>query len=111
MTIHLPWEEFEGAPAQGSTLESGLLEMHGRVTAVRVTYYPGVALPHIEVWTDRPGCDPDFPSHHYFNAFAPVRQDQTDDEWLEMLRNSVSTLLVPTTEEPPEEGNTQNAQL
>lgn len=93
------WTEFEDAPARNSALESGLLEMRGRVHAVRVTHFPGIALPHIELWTERhdiAGCDPDgLAPHNYFSAFAPIRQDQTDAEWLEVLRNSVSTLLVP----------------
>lgn len=99
------WTEFEGAIQRDDPTLPGYLEMHGRVNAVRVTYFPGVALPHIEVWTERPGhpdCGPDAPpAYNHFSAFAPIRQDQTDAEWLEMLRNSVSTLLVPTTEESP----------
>ena len=93
------WTEFEGAIRRDDPTLPGWLDMHGRVSAVRVTHFPGVGLPHIELWTERPGCDPDTPVYNHFSAFAPVRQDQTDAEWLEMLRNSVSTLLIPTTEE------------
>lgn len=95
------WADFEGAVPNDHPAMPAYLEMHGRVNAVRITYYPGIALPHIEVWTERPGCDPDTPVFNHFSAFGPIRQDQTDAEWLEMLRNSASTLLVPTTEENP----------
>lgn len=99
------WEqEFEGAPPPGSPVADSLLEMHGRVSAVRITHYPGIALPHIELWTERPGtesCDPDAVAYHYFNAFPPIRQDQTDAEWLELLTSGVTTMLHPAAE--PEE--------
>ena len=100
------WHDFEGAVPQDHPTMGTYLEMHGPVGAVRVTHYPGIALPHIEMWTERPGCDPDTPNYHYFSAFAPVRQDQTDAEWLELLTTGVSTMLAPVEptekESPPE---------
>jgi hypothetical protein len=95
------WHDFEGAVPQDHPMMATYLEMHGRVACARITHYPGIALPQIEVWTERPGCEPDIPNYHYFNAFAPVRQDQTDAEWLELLATGVTTMLHPAAE--PEE--------
>jgi len=75
------------------------LRMRGRVGHARVTFYPGIALPHIELWTERAphyASDPGGPpAYNYFNAFAPVRQDQTDDEWLAVMLSGDSTVLQP----------------
>lgn len=98
-----------GGQPSDPTLLPTYLEMHGSVGAVRVTYYPGIGLPHIEVWSERPGaetCDPDAAvAYSYFSAFAPVRQDQTDAGWLELLASGQSTMLAPVEPTAPTKEN------
>ena len=100
-----PWTDITNS-AGGAP--DGYLAMRGTgtVACARITYYPGLPLPHVERWMDKPGCDPDTPEFNYFNAFAPIRGSETDAEWLALLASGVTTMMHPAPAGADTEENT-----
>lgn len=82
------------------------MRMHGPVRAARITFFPGIPLPHIELWTEKAECDPDTPDYNYLTAFAPLRGSETDAEWAALLLGGVTTMLHPAPAGADTEENT-----
>lgn len=66
------------------------------VQAVRVTFFPGIRMPWVEVWT-KDAHSGDFTLYPYYDINRP--QCETQGEWLALLATGQTTCLAPP--EPP----------
>jgi hypothetical protein len=63
-----------------------------RIAVIRVTQFPGYALPMIEYWTEDEVCGvATYPYTRFFQPQVP------DEEWLDLLKSGLVQTFEPTT--------------
>ena len=63
-----------------------------RIVAIRVTHFPGYALPMVEYWREDEVCG--VATYPYTRLFGPV---VSDEEWLDLLKSGQVQMFSPTT--------------